>query len=110
MTVNQMQRNSAALSHTNAWFVMTRLASAAFAKSTAKKEDQYCFAAPHAQFNTSTRPALLRTAVKRNCVPMRRAPISSSERTNRGHEHPPTQWGKGHISDQSHNPGGGRFS
>jgi hypothetical protein len=90
MTVNQLQRNSAGLSHTNAWFVMTQLETAAFAKSTAKKEDQYCFAAPHAQFNTSTPPALLQIAVKRNCVPMRRAPICSSERTNRGHEYPPT--------------------
>jgi hypothetical protein len=39
MTVNQMQRNLAALSHTNAWFVAPQLELAASAKSTAKKED-----------------------------------------------------------------------
>jgi hypothetical protein len=64
---------------------------AVFAKSTSNKEHQYCFAAPFAQFNTSIQQKLPPTAVKRNYVPVRRAPISLSERTNPDHEYSPTQ-------------------
>jgi hypothetical protein len=71
MPVNHAQCNQVALPHRSAWFVTTPLETVAFAKSTAKKEDSYCFVAPHAQFNTSTQLALLRAAAKRNCVPMR---------------------------------------
>jgi len=86
MTKYNGQRRPATQIPSNAWFVATRLESNVSAKSTAKKQDQYYFAAPHAQFNTLTRPVLLRAAVKRNCVPMRQARIYSSERINRGHE------------------------
>jgi hypothetical protein len=40
MTVDHLQRNSAAEIQLHAWFVTTQLETAAFAKSTAKKKDQ----------------------------------------------------------------------
>ncbi len=75
MGLNHVQHNSAAASGRTAWFVAAQLETAVFAKSTANKEHQYCFAAPYAQFNTSIRHELPPTAVKRNCVPVKRAPF-----------------------------------